>query len=396
MISVTAALQHISQNTLNLGEESIPSTQARGRILAEPISTDRPIPPYNRVTMDGIAVYFDGCINSKNGIKIEGIAAAGAPQMTLQNANNCLEVMTGAVLPIGTDTVIRYEDLDINDGIVTIRLPELVKGKNIHYQGSDKEQGITLLEEGILIRPQEISIAASLGKAQVLVKKLPKTTIISTGDELIDVHLQPKPHQIRKSNSYSIASLLSSWGIEAQIRHLTDDKTEIRNQLNEVLLESDLVILSGGVSKGKFDFIPEVLEELRVKAIFHKIKQRPGKPLWFGRNENTVVFGLPGNPVSSFVCARKYIFHWLNETLAVRTDSPVYASLVEDVIFNPDLHYFLPVSVSSNDKGIMIAKPCQGNGSGDFINLLNTNALMELPQGKKVFRAGEIYPVLRT
>ncbi len=394
MITVQQALDFIGENKSDLGTERIPFHTAMGRILAETIKTDRAIPPYHRVTMDGIAVNFDG-LTSQVKIRIEGVAAAGAPQKTLHKNDSCLEVMTGAVLPLGTDTVIRYEDLTIENGFASIN-SEISKDQNVHFEGSDMSADFDLIHPGTRIRTQELAIAASLGRAELNVAQLPSVTIISTGDELVDVHETPETHQIRKSNSYTVAALLAKWGIQAKLLHLMDNKKHIEERLAAVIDSDDLVILSGGVSKGKFDFIPEALKTLGIKEVFHKIKQRPGKPLWFGRNADTVVFGLPGNPVSSFVCAKKYIEHWLQISLGFNKEESHFAVLSEDVTFKPDLHYFLPVHFSTTPDGQVVAKPYPGNGSGDFINLRQTNGLMELPRGKHLFRKAESYLVLQT
>lgn len=394
MISVQDSLRHIDSNVINLGTESLPLTQAQGRILAEKLITDRPLPPYDRVTMDGIAINYEGFLRTNKTIRISGIAPAGAPQASLSCPEECVEVMTGAVLPIGTDSIIRYEDLDIKDGYATVNIDTVVKGKNVHTIGSDIDKNKLLLEEGCKLGPAEIGIAASIGKHQLVVKKIPRTVVLSTGDELVDIDVIPQAHQIRRSNTYTISSLLSTWGIAAEQVHLPDEKQIILDKLKMILEDYDLVVLTGGVSKGKFDFIPDALVELGVKQIFHKVKQRPGKPIWFGRKENTIVFGLPGNPVSSFVCARKYIFHWLRKSLKCHTENVLIARLASDVSFAPDLHYYLPVSLYTSADGILLADPYKGNGSGDFVNLKNINAFLELPRGKDSYKVGEAYPVL--
>jgi len=394
MITVEEALQLIENNRTDLGDESIALTLAKGRILAEDLKTDRALPPYDRVTMDGIAINHEGYLTTEKKLRISGIAPAGAPQATLINPKDCLEVMTGAVLPRGADTIIRYEDLKIKDGHAAVNSDTVVKGMNVHTAGSDIKQDKLLLEKGIKLRPAEVGIAASIGKHKLLVKKNPKTVLLSTGDELVDIDVTPEAHQIRKSNTYTIASLLADWGISADQVHLPDDKQIIMDKLKTILSEYDLVILTGGVSKGKFDFIPTAMVDLGVKQIFHKIKQRPGKPIWFGKKEKTTVFGLPGNPVSSYVCARKYVFHWLQKSLQSQPENTMMARLASDVNFAPELHYYLPIRLHTSSEGILLAEPCKGNGSGDFVNLKNTNAFMELPRGKALFRAGEVYPTL--
>lgn len=396
MITVQEAIALISEQRMDYGTESIPLTQATGRILSENLAADRDYPPFDRVTMDGIGINYSAYANGQRVFKIESIAAAGAPFETLNDLSNCIEVMTGAGTPYGVDTVIRYEDLEINTEVGTATIMEgitVVLKQNVHFQGSDHLADKILLSAGTVLRSSDIGIGASLGHPHISVKKVPKTAIISTGDELVNIDQTPLPHQIRKSNVYTIKSKLKHYGIDANLYHLIDDKAEIKSNLGDIISDYDLVILSGGVSKGKFDYIPDILVELGVTKFFHKVKQRPGKPFWFGRTNDSIIFALPGNPVSSFVCTKKYIEDWLCESLGILRIKP-YAILADVVNFNPDLHYFLEVNIEYNDQGQILAYPNKGNGSGDFVNLTHVKAFLELPRGKDLFEAGEAYPLL--
>jgi len=287
MISVEKATQIILDNLQSLRTESVPLTAANGRILQENLTTDRDLPPFDRVTMDGIAIDYKHFEQGQRSFKIESIGAAGSPQTTLKNPENCIEIMTGAMLPIDADTVIRYEDVVISNGVATIQNEAIKQGQNVHYQGSDRKKNTILARAGTRIGPTEIGIAASVGKPELLVSALPKIQIISTGNELVEVHETPLPHQIRASNVHTIKAALDIWDVEADRLHLPDNKADIKAQLSESIHQYDVLILSGGVSKGKFDFIPDVLNELGVQKLFHRVKQRPGKPFWFGR---TTVF----------------------------------------------------------------------------------------------------------
>jgi len=396
MITVQEALEIIGSTSISYGTESIPLTEAKGRILAEEIYADRDFPPFDRVTMDGISIHYDAYAAGKRTFSIESIAAAGSPFQNLKDKENCIESMTGAGLPNGCDTVIRYEDLDINESAQTATIhPEAVvnKSQNIHFQGIDQAKSEILLPKGIIIRPSEIGIAASQGYATIQVVKTPKVAIISTGDELVPITEKPEPYQIRKSNVYSIQARLEDYGIQSTLYHILDDEASIRKTLQELLDTFDILILSGGVSKGKFDFIPDALADLGVKKLFHKIKQRPGKPFWFGQKENKIIFALPGNPVSSFVCTKKYIESWLQKSLGVHRPKP-FGILGSDVHFKPALHYFLEVDIEYTPNGKIIAHPKKGNGSGDFVNLKRAQAFIELPIGKDQFKKGEVYPLL--
>ncbi len=391
MITVEEATQIILSNAKPLTIESIPLQEVRGRILQENLTTDRDLPPFNRVTMDGIAIDFSEFEQGRRNFKIESIGAAGAAQTTLNDPQNCIEIMTGAMLPLQADTVIRYEDVEIADGVATIQIDNIRYQQNIHFQGIDRKKGTVVASPGVRISPAEIGVAASVGKAELRVSVLPKVQIISTGDELIEVSETPLPHQIRTSNVYTIQAALEGWGIEADRLHLLDDKAELRTKLTESIRDYDVLILSGGVSKGKFDFVPEILDELGVEKHFHRIRQRPGKPFWFGRTADTFVFALPGNPVSSFMCLNRYFKLWLDASLSVAAVPKPRFALAERVHFKPDLTYFVQVKLQYSPDGKVSALAVEGNGSGDFANLVNADGFLELERGKEVYEAGEVY-----
>lgn len=393
MTTIEQATDIILSNTFSFGEESVPLSLATGRVLRENLIADRDFPPFNRVSMDGIAIQFEYFANGKRAFEIEGLQAAGAPQMTLEDAGNCLEVMTGAVLPQGTDTVIRYEDVDIKAGVAAIQVEDVVAKQNIHQRGTDRAAGSLIVGRGGLISPAEIGVAATVGRQLLAVSKKPRVAIISTGDELVDVGEQPLPHQIRKSNVHNLAAAVSEWGILANLFHLPDEKNAIREILTEVLKNHDAVLLSGGVSAGKLDFVPDVLEELNVEKLFHKVSQRPGKPFWFGRNDSTVVFAFPGNPVSSFMCLNRFFKPWLMGSYGLLPFAERHAILSKDFYFKPDLTYFLQVKINYGKDGRLIAVPIEGKGSGDLANLVDADAFLELPRGRSQFKKGEVFPV---
>lgn len=397
MISTQEAQAYIDSTIHSFGTERISLDQAYARILAEHLYSDRPLPPYNRVTMDGIAINYEAYANGQRQFPITGTAAAGAARMSLKAPNTCLEAMTGGVLPEGADTVIRYEDLRIKEGQATILLEDLKPGKNVHKIGEDRQKGDLLVPIGKKIGAAELGVLATIGKAEVLVQRHPRVMIASTGDELVPVHETPLPHQVRRSNVYSVQSALQSLQLSADTLHLDDQYDLILKKMRQVVADYDLIILSGGVSKGKFDFLPQVLEELQVKKLFHRVAQRPGKPFWFGRQpeEDTVVFALPGNPVSSFVGTHRYILPWLEACMQQQKLTPEYAVLAADFHFKPALTYFLQVRLTMNEQAQILATPLTGNGSGDLANLADADALLELPAGRADFKAGEVYPLIR-
>ena len=395
MITVEEAQNIIAQTIHDFGIEEVPTSEAVGRVLREDLFTDRDLPPYNRVTMDGIAIQYQSFEKGNRNFKIEGIAPAGAPQMTLENGDNCLEVMTGSILPNNTDTVIRYEDLDIKDGIVNVILENIDNKQNVHRKGEDRLQNSKVVSAGKIISPAEIGVAATVGKSILKVTQLPKAIIISTGDELVEIDKKPLAYQIRKSNVHRLKATLKQHGIAADTAHLNDDMDEILKELKVILENYEVIIMSGGVSKGKFDFLPEAFNKLGVEKLFHKVKQRPGKPFWFGKAPSgATVFALPGNPVSSFMCTQIYFIPWLKRCLQL--PEPIYpiAILQRDTTFQPDLVYYLQVKISYNEKGQILAMPIDGNGSGDFANLVDADAFLRIPRGKNLFEKGECFPII--
>ena len=416
MITSKEALKIILNQPGNFGTEEIPFIKTLGRVLKEDIRADRDFPPFNRVSMDGIAVCYETFQKGVQNFPIEGIQAAGSTQLTLQNNQNCIEVMTGAMLPNKTNAVIPYELVTIHNGKATVQLEEIKQLQNVHLQGKDRKTGDLLIEKNVVVSPAEIGVFATVGKETVTVAKQPKVLVVSTGDELVDVSENPLAHQIRRSNSYTLVALLQQLKITTDTAHITDDKPLLKQKIAQFLEAYDVLLFSGAVSKGKFDYLPEILDELGVRKLFHKVKQRPGKPFWFGvkdplsmgeQNENeyhsdprearkesqTVIFAFPGNPVSTFVGCVKYFFPWYQKSIEINFKNRQKASLTEDFAFKSALTYFLQVEVE-NKNGLLCATPIVGNGSGDLANLANADGFLELPDDRSEFKKGEVFPLI--
>ena len=393
MISVEEASSILHSKLLKTSIGTVPTTEATGKILGEVISVDRDLPPFNRATMDGVAVAFQS-LGKQNEFVIESIQAAGEPQKKLTSKKNAIEIMTGAVLPEGADTIIPYEHISITNGMATLKNSlDIQQGQNIHQQGADAVKGQIILQAGTKLSPAEIAVLASVGKNHVLVYEFPSIAIVSTGNELVDINETPLPHQLRKSNSYALQASLREMGCQAALFHLPDDQSTLEKELKQIVNQHQVVILSGGVSKGKFDFVPQVLESIGIQKHFHQVAQKPGKPFWFGSNENTFVFGLPGNPVSTYLCFYRYIKPWLYRSLGYSPSSES-AILATDYIFNPSLTYFLQVAIK-NERGTLRAYPKTGEGSGDFANLVEVDGFLELPQGRNEFKSNEALDFIR-
>ena len=391
MVTVTEATDIIFSNLHHPRIEKIPLQRSVNRVLAEVTKADRDFPPFDRVSMDGIAVNYQAIKDGVRKFPIEFVQAAGNPKATLNSGTSCVEVMTGAILPGHTDTVIKYEDLEIKNNVAHLIEEKVEAGQNVHRKGIDCKQNDVLLEPGILLSAAEVALLASIGKTQVQVFEMPKTAIISSGDELVDVKDVPLLHQIRRSNTYAIEAGMQMLNWQARQFHFPDDESLLKNSLEKVLADHDVLILSGGVSKGKFDFIPRVFEDLGVKKLFHQVKQRPGKPFWFGASvQGKTVFALPGNPVSTYMCFYRYVKPWIMRSMGV-SEKRLSAALATDFSFSPNLTYFLQVDVKT-ENGKLQAYPNAGGGSGDFVNLKNVTGFLELPAEQDQFKAGDVFP----
>jgi len=393
LITSQEALEIILKNTENWGVESVRLQESEGRVLKETIVSDRDLPPFNRVSMDGIAICAATYDKGVRIFEIEGVQAAGSSQLTLRNKNNCIEAMTGAVLPKNADAVIPYELVSIQNGIATVEDYAIQYFKNVHKQGADHLKDDVLIAQDTVISPAEVGVLATVGKADVLVAKCPRVLVVSTGDELVEVHETPADHQIRRSNVHSIVSVLKAMSIVATTIHISDDKEKLTELIGGFLENYDVLLFSGAVSKGKFDFIPEVLDNLGVHKLFHKVKQRPGKPFWFGKKNKTTIFAFPGNPVSTYASCLKYFTPWFKKSMNLSSENSVKAFLGEDVLFKPSMTYFLQVALR-NEEGMLVAYPQKGNGSGDLVNLVKSDAFMELPSNKTEFKKGDVFPVI--
>jgi molybdopterin molybdotransferase len=316
MISVAEADRLLSALAFPGGTEFVALEDAVGRVTALPTAADRDGPPYDRVAMDGYAVENDG----RRAWTVRGLQCAGRPPLVRADGNTAVEVATGAILPTGCDTVIPYEHTERTGNAVALAegRPAPKTGANVHRRGTDYRGGDVLLPAGTLLRSVHLHSLASVGVDPVAVVRCPVWALAVTGDELVEVSARPQPWQIRRSNAAAIEGEARAWGLRASAQAvLPDDRAGLTRGLERLLPGLDVLVLTGGVSAGVLDLVPGVLTELGATALFHKIAQRPGKPLWCGRfpdrpeGPGTLVFGLPGNPVSSLFSFRRYVVRWL-------------------------------------------------------------------------------------
>ena len=391
LITPRLAEEAINSRLTCLPIESLPLTQCVGGTLRENIYAERDAPPYDRVSMDGIAVNSEQLRRGQRRFRIQAIQAAGSPALKLVSGENAIEVMTGSVLPVAADCVIPVEQYDIVDGVVTLNSGVTPTSyHNVHRRGSDSRQGALLLKSGTLLRAPEIAVAASAGMARVRVSSQPAVMIISTGDELVEPGDPIADYQVRRSNAYACAATLRKRGF-ARVGddHLLDDEDILRERLALHLTTHEVVILSGGVSMGRFDLVPKVLVQLGVQEVFHNVAQRPGKPMWFGIGpQGQSVFGLPGNPVSTLVCLIRYVIPAIAEAMGTSRLPPERLALASPVTFQPPLAYFLPVAIEHDEWGRPWVNPRPPNGSGDFLSLAGSDGFVELPPGPNTYPKG--------
>jgi molybdopterin molybdotransferase len=365
-------------------------------VLRADLRADRDLPPFDRVTMDGFALRASALAQGIARFRVEATQAAGMRPFTLGPGDDaCIEIMTGAVLPEGADCVVPYEDATREGDWVVAAPPGLAAaGGNVHRRGSDHRMGDVIVRSGARLTGREIAVAAACGHGALTVTHSPKVAVISTGDELVEVDALVAPHQIRRSNDHALRAALIGAGYPRADRfHLRDIRPEIEHMLWHILAEYDVALITGGVSKGKFDFLPSELERQGVRKVFHGVAQRPGKPFWFGLSGRlTPVFALPGNPVSAYICLHRYVLPALDHASGMASRPPLLAALAQPVAFKPKLAWLLPVRLASGPHAELLATPGGVGTSGDFAGLVDTDGFVELPAGEEDFPAGYVAP----
>ena len=388
MITYKESISIIEANCYQLKAETVHLNQAFGKILMEDLIADRDFPPFDRVMMDGIALSWN---DWQSGIRLytkESEQFAGQAQIERIGEFTCVETATGAMLPKGCDIVIPYEWL-IQKG-EQFRVSEqkpVTQWMNIHRQGNDRQKGALLAKAGSRIDMPLMTSLASVGQSEVDVAAIPKIAVVSTGDELVPVDQTPLSHQIRRSNDVTVRVLLEGIPVDIHQEHLIDEAATISNWLEGALYEHDALIFSGGVSMGKRDLLPKLLQEHGVTQLFHKVKQRPGKPLWFGRNDKVTVFGLPGNPVSTAMNAALYVRDIYLKNIHQPSNQKV--ALEAPIEFTPSMTFFCPVKVD-NKEGRLTAASLKTKGSGDYAGLIGTNGFVVLADTESTFEKGSI------
>jgi molybdopterin molybdotransferase len=396
MMPVDEALERIIRKLPALGAETIPLSAANGRVLAKPLVSTHNQPPFDSSAMDGYAVRADEVFPGKP-LKLAGTAQAGARFIGMMQPGQCVRIFTGAPLPIGADSVIIQEDATANGN--QISFAKAVKpGANVRKQGFDFRRGAELLPAGTALTPQMLSLAAGANQPRLTVTKRPRIAILATGDELVPPGTPLGPDQIVASNSYGLSALLAPYAESIlDLGIVADDKPKLDAKLLEAFDAGvDILITTGGASVGERDYVQEVLKDLGVELDFWKLRMRPGKPLMFGTRGKTLVFGLPGNPVSALVTATVILKPALRALLGhadplwPRIGVPTLASLPPN---GPRRHY-MRGNLSRNEIGFLQVTPIFETDSGHSSSLALADALIVQPEDHPGAPPGEIVEVI--
>lgn len=364
-----------------LGTEIVSLEQSLGRVLREDLFADRPFPPFDRVTMDGIAFRHEEL--QEEPFILQGIHAAGNPTPPTLKKGHCWQIMTGSVMPPDCDTIVPYEEVTLSEEKATVN-GKAVIGQFIHREGSDAKKGDLILSKNTRIEPGHIGMMASLGVDQVKVSLIPRVVILTTGDELVPVTESPLPHQLRQSNGVTLLSAVQKWGpAKVSWTHLPDDLETTTEGIATALETADLLLLSGGISKGRKDYVRPALESLRGKPSFHGVAQRPGKPLAFWPG----VVALPGNPNSTLTTFQRYVAPLLNAMVSLPTPQAITLPLSQPQKRHPFLTQLLPMKLNSNGKALILSP----QNSGDFVTPLTGTHWIEISPGEDDANAGIIF-----
>ena len=399
MIPVADAIQIVLSQTSTLSAESVPLSDALARILAENIVADTDLPPFDRAQMDGYAVRAADVVKTPARLRIVGESAAGVGWHNEMNTGEAVRIMTGAPVPSGADAVQQVELTREVNGAGLVEILESVEaGRSIVRQAQEIKRGETVLRAGDDINAQTIATLASFGYAQVKVGQRPRVAVMATGSELVDVDQKPARDQIRDSNNYTIEAYAKLAGATVERLPLAGDDTEqLKKQIAAAVERSDALITSGGVSMGVYDFTKAALKELGAEIFFERVALRPGKPTVFARIGKTLVFGLPGNPVSVAVTFNLFARTALRamQGSTQPTLRPETAVLARSVKGSAERESYLPAILRTDEKGTLLAEPLKWGGSSDFVAFARTTALINVPADVKLIEKEKIVRIVK-
>jgi molybdopterin molybdotransferase len=391
MISIDEALRLVLDNLPARRVEEIDFQAALGRVLAADVAATMNIPPFHRSSMDGFAVRAADVQAAPVRLRNAGEVRAGGGATVTVGPGEAVAIMTGAPVPEGADAVQMVELTERSaDGSEVVILRPVKPGENIAPLGSEASAGEIVLKAGCTIGPAEIAVLATFGVERVGVYKRPRVALAATGDELVEVSEQPRLDQIRNSNAYSLSAQLRLLGVEPEYLGIAPDTKEALRRMLGLGLEREVVILTGGVSMGEYDFVKDVFHELGLQILFTKVAMKPGKPTVFARKGDKLVFGLPGNPVSTFVAFENFVRPALGRMCGfARPELPrIRGCLLQDMKQKPGRTAFLPAWVAWEQDGWKV-EPLRWKGSADIIGFSRANATVIFPGDRDSLRRGE-------
>ncbi len=409
MLTVHDAVSAILDHVQSFESEATPLADSLGLVLAEDIVSDLDSPPFDKALMDGFAVRAADIVDGNAILTLIDEVAAGRVAEKTVGPGETIQIMTGAPIPNGADGVVRVEDTEIAESadgakLVKIATSPVSAGTNMIHRGTSMKRGDRVLLSGRLLRPQELGALAEMGRHTLAARRRPRVGVLATGDELVPVTEIPGPGQIRNSNeTMLIAQIHRAGGIPVSLGIARDERQHLSDRILAGL-ECDILLLSGGVSAGKLDLVPSELEAAGVRQVFHKVKVKPGKPIWFGvlesgnaASESTgcYVFGLPGNPVSSMVCFELFVRTAIRRLLGIEpaVPQPVQVKLTVEHIAKGDRPTYFPAQLDWTPTGPTVA-PIRWHGSADLRATVEANSMALFPAGDQVFSVGATIDVI--
>lgn len=386
MISVREAIKIIERETTPLGVERVALCDSVGRVLAEDVVADMDLPPFDRSQMDGYAVIAKDTANAPVALKIVGESAAGHGWHKTMKRGEAVRIMTGAAVPKGADSVQKVEVTSESDGVVTVNEP-VAKGFSVVKKGSEIKAGKLVVKSGERVSESMIATLAAFGYAKVKVAKQPRIAIIGTGSEIVDVSRKPKRDQIRNSNSVMLDVLSRKFGcVATPMPTVKDDISDLKFQISNSAKDANIVILTGGVSVGKYDHTKTALTEIRAEIFFDKVSLKPGKPAVFAKLGKTLIFGLPGNPVSAAVTFHLFVHHAIlkMQSASISAVQGGHAVVNSAIKAARDRDTYLPVGLATDDRGLLIATPLRSQGSSDLVSIGRADAFAFVGAGERV------------
>jgi molybdopterin molybdotransferase len=403
MLSVTEAQAKILERVRPLEAKALTlGPEVLGRVLAEDVASDLDMPPYDKSMMDGYAVVASDLTTGRAELQvIEEVTAGQLPRLPVR-AGQATRIMTGAPLPEGADAVVMIERTTLTGG-TTVRIDDRPPkpGQNIMRRGQEMQTGHVVLSKGTQLRPQELALLATVGRAKAQIIPAARLAVLSTGDEVVEAPAKPGPGQIRNGNGPMLMAQAARAGAVPTYLGIARDRLDSLRPLVVEGLRADVFVLSGGVSAGKLDLVPEVLADSGVEAVFHKVTMKPGKPVFFGTHRPPsgvlgLVFGLPGNPVSALVCFELFVRPAIRGLMGLNPGPKmVRAKLTEDVTYRSDRPTYHPAILSIEGEGCRV-RPVPWQGAPDLRGVTASNAFVLFPPGESHYKAGTEFDVLAT